>query len=102
VCEINQRGVVHEGVEYPLDVMIYASGFQWMGVSTFNMVTGRGSRTLNEKRETEGTKTFQPNSLHGLSIGQTFGAHAIGAHRSDATSRNRATCLHCAVSRTPI
>ena len=34
------------GVEYPLlDVLIYATGFQWMGTSTFNMVTGRGGRT---------------------------------------------------------
>ena len=58
VAEINERGVVHEGVEYPLDVLIYATGFQWMGTSTFNMVTGRGGRTLKEKWETEGTKTF--------------------------------------------
>ena len=27
VCEINERGVIHEGVEYPLDVLIYATGF---------------------------------------------------------------------------
>src|SRR6266849_6540221 len=58
VCEINERGVVHEGVEYPLDVLIYATGFQWMGTSTFNRITGRGGRTLKEKWETEGTKTF--------------------------------------------
>jgi len=58
VNEINERGVVHEGVEYPLDVLIYATGFQWMGTSTFNMVTGRGGRTLKEKWESEGTKTF--------------------------------------------
>ena len=30
VGEINERGVVHDGVEYPLDVLIYATGFQWM------------------------------------------------------------------------
>jgi cyclohexanone monooxygenase len=58
VSEINERGVVHEGIEYPLDVLIYATGFQWMGTSTFNMVTGRGGRTLKEKWETEGTRTF--------------------------------------------
>jgi cation diffusion facilitator CzcD-associated flavoprotein CzcO len=58
VSEINKRGVVHEGVEYPLDVLIYATGFQWMGTSSFNMVTGRGGRTLKEKWETEGTRTF--------------------------------------------
>ena len=42
VTEINERGVVHDGVEYPLDVLIYATGFQWMATSTFNMITGRG------------------------------------------------------------
>jgi cyclohexanone monooxygenase len=66
VCEINGRGVVHEGVEYPLDVLIYATGFQWMGTSTFNMVTGRGGRTLKEKWETEGTKTFLGLHSHGF------------------------------------
>ena len=66
VCEINQRGVVHEGVEYTLDVLVYATGFQWMGTSTFNMVTGRGGRTLKEKWETEGTKTFLGLHSHGF------------------------------------
>jgi cyclohexanone monooxygenase len=51
VAEINERGVVHDGIEYPLDVLIYATGFQWMGTSTFNMITGRGGRTLKEKWE---------------------------------------------------
>ncbi len=58
VQEINARGVVHDGVEYPVDVLIYATGFQWMATSTFNMITGRGGRTLKEKWATEGTKTF--------------------------------------------
>src|SRR5215813_2227897 len=66
VSEINKRGVVHEGVEYPLDVLIYATGFQWMGTSTFNMVTGRRGRTLKEKWETEGTKTFLGLHSHGF------------------------------------
>jgi cyclohexanone monooxygenase len=66
VGEINERGVVHEGVEYPLDVLIYATGFQWMGTSTFNMVTGRGGRTLKEKWETEGTRTFLGLHSHGF------------------------------------
>jgi cyclohexanone monooxygenase len=58
VSQINERGVVHDGVEYPLDVLIYATGFQWMATSTFNMVVGRGGRTLTEKWQDEGTKTF--------------------------------------------
>jgi cyclohexanone monooxygenase len=58
VTKINQNGVVHEGKEYALDVLIYATGFQWMAISTFNMVVGRGGRSLSEKWQSEGTKTF--------------------------------------------
>ena len=58
VTEINERGVVHDGVEYPLDVLIYATGFQWMATSTFNMIVGRGGRSLSQKWQSEGTKTF--------------------------------------------
>lgn len=58
VSHINERGVVHDGIEYPVDVLIYATGFQWMATSTFNMVTGRDGRTLQEKWQTHGTKTF--------------------------------------------
>jgi cation diffusion facilitator CzcD-associated flavoprotein CzcO len=58
VAEINERGVVHDGVEYPLDVLIYATGFQWMATATFNMVTGRDGRTLRDKWATEGVRTF--------------------------------------------
>ena len=58
VSEINAQGVVHDGKEYPVDVLIYATGFQWMATSTFNMVVGRGGRTLRDKWQEEGTKTF--------------------------------------------
>lgn len=58
VAKINHNGVVHEGREYPLDVLIYATGFQWMATSTFNMIKGRGGQSLQEKWQSEGTKTF--------------------------------------------
>ena len=58
VTKINQNGVVHKGKEYALDVLIYATGFQWMAISTFNMIVGRGGRSLSEKWQSEGTKTF--------------------------------------------
>ncbi|MBN8871590.1 MAG: NAD(P)/FAD-dependent oxidoreductase [Rhodospirillales bacterium] len=58
VQRINERGVVHDGVEYPLDVLVYATGFQWMATSTFNMITGRGGRTLREKWREEGVRSF--------------------------------------------
>ncbi len=66
VTAINPRGVVHDGVEYPLDVLIYATGFQWMATATFNMVTGRGGQTLRQKWESEGVKTFLGLHSHGF------------------------------------
>jgi cyclohexanone monooxygenase len=58
VSEINERGVIHDGNEYPVDVLIYATGFQWMATSTFNMIVGRAGHSLKDKWEQEGTKTF--------------------------------------------
>lgn len=66
VSKINAQGVVHGDDEYPLDVLIYATGFQWMATSTFNMITGREGRTLQEKWRTEGTKTFLGLHSHGF------------------------------------
>ena len=58
VSEINEQGVVHEGKEYPLDVLIYATGFRWMATSTFNMIRGVNGRSLKDKWENDGTSTF--------------------------------------------
>ena len=58
VSQINENGVVHDGVEYPLDVLIYATGFQWMASGLFNTTVGRGGRTIKETWDAEGTKTF--------------------------------------------
>ena len=58
VQKINERGIVHEGQEYPLDVLIYATGFQWMGTASFNMIEGVGGRSLKDKWQEEGTRTF--------------------------------------------
>ena len=66
VSQINARGVVHDGVEYPVDVLIYATGFQWMATSTFNMITGRGGQTLRDKWRTEGVRTFLGLHSHGF------------------------------------
>ncbi|MBV1931144.1 MAG: NAD(P)/FAD-dependent oxidoreductase [Porticoccaceae bacterium] len=58
VSEINENGVVHNGVEYPLDVLVYATGFQWMATSTFEMIIGRDGKSLKQKWEEGGTRTF--------------------------------------------
>src|SRR6185312_11545307 len=66
VRKINERGVVHDGKEYPLDVLIYATGFRWMATSTFNMTTGRGGQTLSDKWKQDGVKTFLGLHSHGF------------------------------------
>jgi cation diffusion facilitator CzcD-associated flavoprotein CzcO len=66
VSQINERGVVHDGREYPLDVLIYATGFQWMATSTFNMIKGRNGVTLYEKWNDGGTRTFLGIHSHGF------------------------------------
>ena len=66
VSEINARGVVHDGKEYPLDVLIYATGFEWMATASFNMITGREGITLKEKWQKEGVKTFLGLHSHGF------------------------------------
>ena len=67
VSEINARGVVHDGVEYPVDVLIYATGFQWtVATSTFNAITGRGGQTLRDKWGGEGVRTFLGLHSHGF------------------------------------
>ena len=58
VTKINANGVVHDGIEYPLDVLIYATGFQWMGAGSFNMIVGKDGRTLRGKWAEEGVRTF--------------------------------------------
>jgi len=58
VSKINEKGVVHNGVEYPLDVLIYATGFQWMATATFNMIVGRDGQSLRDKWGSKGVKTF--------------------------------------------
>ncbi|MFN5510168.1 MAG: flavin-containing monooxygenase [Burkholderiales bacterium] len=58
VQRITERGVVHDGIEYPLDVLIYATGFQWMATASFNMITGRDGRSLRQKWQDDGVRTF--------------------------------------------
>ncbi|MBL4866795.1 MAG: hypothetical protein JKY67_10530, partial [Pseudomonadales bacterium] len=58
VKEISEHGIVHEGVEYPVDVLVYATGFQWMATATFDMIIGKEGKSLNEKWSEGGTKTF--------------------------------------------
>jgi len=66
VREINKKGVVHDGRQYPLDVLIYATGFQWMATATFDMIIGRDGQSLRQKWQAQGTKTFLGLHSHGF------------------------------------
>ena len=58
VNQITEQGVMHNGTEYEIDVLIFATGFQWMAASTFNGIIGKDGHSLAEKWRTKGTKTF--------------------------------------------
>ncbi len=49
VTEINARGVVFEGREYPVDVLIYATGFEVQVTGIYNDIRGENGLELNDK-----------------------------------------------------
>ncbi|HEX3996661.1 MAG TPA: NAD(P)/FAD-dependent oxidoreductase [Acetobacteraceae bacterium] len=49
VTEINERGVVFEGREYPVDVLIYATGFEVQVTGIYNDIRGENGLSLNDK-----------------------------------------------------
>lgn len=65
VERISELGVVHDGIEYPLDVLIYATGFQWMDSATFRMIFDADGVSLSEKWKRTGTSTFLGLHSHG-------------------------------------
>jgi cation diffusion facilitator CzcD-associated flavoprotein CzcO len=64
VTEINERGVVFEGREYPVDVLIYATGFEVQVTGIYNDIRGENGLSLNDKYA-EGMRTV-------------FGIHSSG------------------------
>jgi cation diffusion facilitator CzcD-associated flavoprotein CzcO len=64
VTEINERGVVFEGQEYPVDVLIYATGFEVQVTGIYNDIRGESGLSLNDKYA-EGMRTV-------------FGIHSSG------------------------
>ncbi len=66
VAQINERGVVHNGVQYDLDVLIYATGFDFMSRETLGHVRGVDGRSIAEKWQQEGTRTFLGLHINGF------------------------------------
>jgi cation diffusion facilitator CzcD-associated flavoprotein CzcO len=64
VTQINEKGVVFEGREYPVDVLIYATGFEVQVTGIYNDIRGENGLSLNDKYA-EGMRTV-------------FGIHSSG------------------------
>jgi cation diffusion facilitator CzcD-associated flavoprotein CzcO len=64
ITEINERGVVFEDTEYPVDVLIYATGFEVQVTGIYNDIRGENGLELNDKYK-EGMRTV-------------FGIHSAG------------------------
>ncbi|HVZ07526.1 flavin-containing monooxygenase [Rhodopila sp.] len=49
ITEITDNGPVFDGQEYPLDLLIYATGFEVQVTGIYNRILGEDGRELNEK-----------------------------------------------------
>jgi len=64
ITEINERGPVFEGREYPVDVLIYATGFEVQVTGIYNQIRGENGLELNEKYA-DGMRTVFGIHSHG-------------------------------------
>jgi cation diffusion facilitator CzcD-associated flavoprotein CzcO len=64
VTEINERGVVFEGVTYPVDVLIYATGFEVQKTGIYNQIVGKTGKEINETYA-DGLRTLFGVHTHG-------------------------------------
>jgi cation diffusion facilitator CzcD-associated flavoprotein CzcO len=64
ITEINTQGPVFEGKTYPLDVLIYATGFEVQKTGIYNQIYGADGREINE--------------VYGEGIRTLFGVHSHG------------------------
>jgi len=58
IQEINENGVAHNGEQYDLDVLIYATGFDFMSHESLGRFYDENGRSVSEKWEVGGTRTF--------------------------------------------
>jgi len=56
ITEIGPKGPIFDGVEYEVDVLIYATGFEVQQTGIYNRIVGEGGLELNEKY-TDGIRT---------------------------------------------
>ena len=49
ITEIGPKGPIFDGVEYEVDLLIYATGFEVQQTGIYNRILGEGGRDLNDK-----------------------------------------------------
>ncbi len=49
VTEIGEKGPIFDGVEYEVDLLIYATGFEVQQTGIYNRITGEGDQDLTDK-----------------------------------------------------
>ena len=64
ITEIGAEGPVFEGKAYPLDLLIYATGFEVQKTGIYNQIRGRGGREINETYS-DGIRTLFGVHTHG-------------------------------------
>jgi cation diffusion facilitator CzcD-associated flavoprotein CzcO len=64
ITEITPAGPVFEGANYPLDVLIYATGFEVQKTGIYNEIRGRGGVEINETYS-QGLRTLFGVHTHG-------------------------------------
>ena len=64
ITEINAQGVVFEGRNYPVDVLIYATGFEVQKTGIYNQIRGRTGLEINETYA-DGLRTLFGVHTHG-------------------------------------
>ncbi len=64
ITEIRPTGPVFDGVEYPVDLLIYATGFEVQKTGTYNRIIGVGGLDLQDKYR-DGIRTVLGIHTHG-------------------------------------
>ncbi len=64
ITEIAPEGVVFEGKTYPVDVLIYATGFEVQKTGIYNQIVGKKGEEINETYK-EGIRTLFGVHTHG-------------------------------------
>ena len=66
VQQINERGIEHDGVQYDLDVIVYATGFDFMSHESMGRVKRADGTSLAQKWQDGGVRTYVGVHTHGF------------------------------------